>query len=134
MNEADLEAIKRKLNEMFNKLGVQLAGFYYCPHDREGTVTSYATHCDCRKPQPGMLFRAAREHSLDLSESWFIGDILNDVEAGNRAGCHTILFDNGNETEWIEGPYRNPDHKVSNLAEAAGLIIQHSYEKKETSA
>jgi histidinol phosphatase-like enzyme len=49
-----------------------------------------------------MLFNAAAEHDISLENSWMIGDILNDVEAGNRAGCKTVLIDNGNETEWVE--------------------------------
>lgn len=55
-------------------------------------------------------------------ESWFIGDILNDVEAGRRAGCKTILIDNGNETEWQMSPARSPHYTVADLAEAAQVI------------
>ena len=51
----------------------------------------YTRTCECRKPAPGMLLRAAREHRIDLSRSWFIGDILDDVEAGKRAGCRSVL-------------------------------------------
>ncbi|MEC4819406.1 MAG: HAD hydrolase-like protein [Scytonema sp. PMC 1069.18] len=51
--------------------------------------------CECRKPAPGLLLRAACEQNIDLHSSWFIGDILNDVEAGHRAGCKTVLIDNG---------------------------------------
>jgi phosphoglycolate phosphatase-like HAD superfamily hydrolase len=52
-----------------------------------------------------------------------IGDILNDVEAGNRAGCRTVLIDNGNETEWIMADYRTPAYYAQSLADAAGYII-----------
>lgn len=69
-----------------------------------------------------MLLQAAEEHQVDLSASWMIGDILNDVEAGNRAGCKTILIENGNETEWRLDRNRIPDLVAANLAEAAQLI------------
>jgi hypothetical protein len=58
--------------------------------------------------------------------SWMIGDILNDVEAGNRAGCRTIHLDNGNETEWVKGDYRQPACTVPNLPAAAEVICSSS--------
>ena len=93
-----------------------LDGFYYCPHAPQAG-------CDCRKPAPGMLERAAREQGLELQASWMVGDILDDVEAGRRAGCRTVLVDNGNETEWRKAALRAPDHVVSNLLEAAHVIV-----------
>jgi D-glycero-D-manno-heptose 1,7-bisphosphate phosphatase len=78
--------------------------------------------CDCRKPQPGMLLRAAQEHAIDLGHSWLIGDILDDVEAGRRAGCAALLLHNGGETEWRSGPKRLPDRIAGDLPEAARII------------
>ncbi|MBD2091732.1 HAD family hydrolase [Microcoleus sp. FACHB-1515] len=103
-------------------LDVSLSGFYYCPHHPGGTVDEFAIECDCRKPKPGMLLQAAKDHDIDLARSWFIGDILNDVEAGRTAGCRTILIDNGNETEWILKRSRLPNHIVANLTEAARIV------------
>lgn len=117
--EAALVEVDRRLREL---LDVPLSGFYYCPHHPNGTVTEFAIECDCRKPKAGMLLQAAQDHEIDLARSWFIGDILNDVEAGRSAGCRTILIDNGNETEWILTRSRLPDHVVANLMEAAGVI------------
>ena len=75
---------------------------------------------------PGLLQRAAMHHGIDLERSWFVGDILDDVEAGRRAGCRTILIDNGNETEWRRHPgtplLRTPDHVVPDLDVAARII------------
>ena len=85
-------------------------------------MASYALECDCRKPQPGLLHEAAAEHGIDLAGSWMVGDILNDVEAGNRAGCHTVLIDNGNETEWLLTPARMPDLVAADLYSAAQQI------------
>jgi histidinol-phosphate phosphatase family protein len=95
---------------------VPLAGCYHCPHGP-------ADGCDCRKPEPGLLRRAAAELGIDLARSWMVGDILNDVEAGRRAGCRTVLIDNGNETEWAPGPDRRPHHTAPDLARAARVIL-----------
>jgi histidinol phosphatase-like enzyme len=71
---------------------------------------------------PGMLLRAAREHDTDLARSWMIGDILHDIEAGQRAGCKTVLIDNGNETEWDMSALRQPHLVAPDLLEAAAAI------------
>src|SRR5205085_6378312 len=102
---------------------VPLARCYHCPHHPDGTVERYARACACRKPQPGLLLRAARDHDLDLARSWLVGDILDDVEAGRRAGCRTVLLDNGHETEWVLTPERLPHHIACDLAQAADLIL-----------
>lgn len=121
--EIALVPVKSRLCELLEQAGISLDGFYYCPHHPEGMVASYAVACFCRKPQPGLLMHAARLHAIDLPKSWLIGDILNDVEAGNRASCSTILMSNGNETEWQMTALRKPDFMVANLHEAAEIII-----------
>jgi histidinol-phosphate phosphatase family protein len=117
-----LDAVEHQLRVMFAACGATLDGFYSCPHDPRGHVAPYACACDCRKPAPGMLLRAAHDHGIDLRASWLVGDILNDVEAGNRAGCRTILLDNGNETEWRDGPRRRPFAYANDLHGAARLV------------
>ena len=124
--EAALGPVERRLNDLLAQYDVTLDGFYYCPHHPEGSVARYATSCTCRKPMPGMLLRAAVEHDIDLAHSWMIGDILNDVEAGTRAGCRTVLIDNGNETEWELSPLRIPDLSAPNLHAAATMIASMS--------
>lgn len=123
---AAVERAGTHLLRMLKDEDVHIDGFYYCPHHPEGAVDSYRVHCECRKPQPGLLRRAAREHRVDLFASWMIGDILNDVEAGKRAGCRTILVDRGNETEWLPGKFRQPDLTARNLDEALHYILQVS--------
>jgi histidinol-phosphate phosphatase family protein len=105
------------------QIGVEPVAFYWCPHHPEGSVRAYAVECDCRKPKPGMLLAAARDLGIPLAEAWMIGDILNDVEAGKRAGCRAILIDNGGETEWLPGPFRRPDFTAQNFDEAAQMIL-----------
>ena len=106
--EEALVPVEARLRDLLAQVGVPLRGFYYCPHHPKGVVSNYAGVCACRKPAPGLLLRAAEEHHLNLKQSWFVGDILDDVEAGRRAGCRTILLNNGNETEWRSGDERQP--------------------------
>ncbi len=120
-----LDIVDKRLRELVRDCGAMLSGIYWCTHHPDGSFAPYNRLCDCRKPAPGMLLRAAREQGIALEESWFAGDILDDVEAGNRAGCRTVLIDNGNETVWRRGPFREPHCVVGNLHDAA-LAIQHS--------
>ncbi|MVT08498.1 D-glycero-alpha-D-manno-heptose-1,7-bisphosphate 7-phosphatase [Chitinophaga tropicalis] len=124
--ESALSAVIRKVDALLAEQGVQLDGFFYCPHDLEGVVSGYAITCSCRKPAPGMMIRAAEELHISLEGSWMLGDILNDVEAGNRSGCRSILVDNGNETEWDLSPLRKPEFIAGNMLEAAEYIINCS--------
>ena len=121
--EEAMIAVENKLRSLLQSSGISLTGFYFCPHYVNGIIDEYAVDCFCRKPSPGMLLHAAEVHQIDLSRSWMIGDILNDVEAGNRAGCKTILIDNGNETEWIINEKRIADYTVKDLRQAAEIII-----------
>lgn len=122
-SESAIALVECHLREVLRTANVPISGFYYCPHHPQGEIADYAIDCDCRKPQPGLLKRAATEHAIDLSQSWFIGDILHDVEAGRLANCRTILIDNGNETEWQLSPQRLPHHVVTDLQEAARVIL-----------
>jgi D-glycero-D-manno-heptose 1,7-bisphosphate phosphatase len=122
--EEALQLVERQIKTMLAGAGIRLDGFYYCPHYPEGDMQQYVTDCDCRKPEPGMLFKASDELNIDLLSSWMVGDILNDVEAGNRAGCKTILIDNGNETEWLFNIMRTPWSRVKTINEAAEYILK----------
>ncbi len=120
--ETALAAVERRVRELLRDAGVPLAGFYYCPHHPDGSVAAYTRACDCRKPAPGLLLRAIREHGAMPGECWMVGDILHDVEAGRRAGCRTVLIDNGHETEWDQTPARQPDFVAGDLVGAADVI------------
>lgn len=91
LTEDNLGRIHRALLEELRSRGAEIDAVYYCPHHPEGAVTRYRRVCDCRKPSPGMLLRAAREWHLDLSRCVIVGDALSDVEAGSLAGCRTVL-------------------------------------------
>jgi D-glycero-D-manno-heptose 1,7-bisphosphate phosphatase len=123
--EEAMKKVEQRLVELLLDQGVNLHAFYYCPHLPYGPIEAYRKECDCRKPAPGMLKQAAAEHGIDLDASWMIGDILDDVEAGNRAGCRTILLDNGNETEWQISMQRKPHYMAPDLYAAARIVAQH---------
>jgi len=117
---AQLTQLQLALADLLQREGVHLTDFYACTHAAgPGPVPA----CLCRKPAPGLLRQAARAHAIDLRRSWMVGDILDDVEAGQRAGCRTVLLDVGSETVWRTSPLRTPHHRVANWLEAARAII-----------
>jgi histidinol-phosphate phosphatase family protein len=116
--DSALRAVRAHIDRLLQPYAVALEGFYYCPHAADAMPA-----CACRKPAPGLLVRAAAELDLDLDRSWMVGDILNDVEAGRRAGCRTVLIDCGNETQWELTPWRAPDVVAPDLRAAARFIV-----------
>lgn len=91
----ELERIHNTLETLLGKEGAYLDAIYVCPHhpDRgfEGERPEYKIVCDCRKPKPGLLLKAAKDYNIDLSASYMVGDGQNDIGAGQAAGCHTAL-------------------------------------------
>lgn len=91
-----LQLIHNKMETLLGAEGAYLDAIYYCPHHPhkgyEGEVPELKIDCDCRKPKPGMLIKAAEDFNIDLSQSWMIGDGENDVRAGKAAGCRTALI------------------------------------------
>lgn len=117
---AQLQAVLEQ--RLRDEAGVELLDFVVCPH-APGPRGEAA--CLCRKPAPGMLLRAARKHGLDLARSWMVGDTLDDVEAGRRAGCRTLLLDSGGETVWRLTPLRWPHVRCTEWDEVAHAILAH---------
>ena len=127
-SEEDLYKMHKALRRKLLFYNVQLDAIYYCPHLPHARRKEYAKECDCRKPKPGLIYKAAKDFNINLSESWMIGDILNDIEAGNTAGCKTVLINNGNETEWIINEQRVPCCSVEDLRQATEIILKHEME------
>lgn len=118
VSRAAFDALRTHIAQrLHDEAGIVLDGWYICPH-----AAAAAPACPCRKPAPGLLQRAAAEHGIELARSWMVGDILDDVEAGRRAGCRTVLLDVGNETVWHRTPQREPHHRCADLNAAASLI------------
>ena len=93
-----------QLNEIHNKMetllgneGAYLDDIFYCPHHPdtgyEGEIPEYKKVCDCRKPKPGLIIKAAKKYNIDLEQSWMIGDEETDVTAGILAGCRVMRID-----------------------------------------
>lgn len=87
-----LEKITAKMVRELRKSGAFFDGIYYCFHHPEKGLGKYKRNCSCRKPKAGLLFRAARDHGIDLRRSFMVGDSIFDVQAGRRAGCKTFLL------------------------------------------
>lgn len=117
-----LAGLEARIGELLAAEGVSIDAYYWCPHHPDGSDPRFAVACTCRKPEPGLLLRAAAEHGVELASSWVVGDILDDVDAGRRAGCRTVLVDNGGETEWLMAPSRTPHYVADDLAGAARYI------------
>ena len=96
---AELQLIHNKMETLLGAEGAYLDAIYYCPHHPhkgyEGEVPELKIDCDCRKPKPGMLLKAAQDFNIDLAASWMIGDGENDIKAGKAAGCKTALIGEG---------------------------------------
>ena len=96
----ELERIHNKMETLLGKEGAYLDAIYFCPHHPhkgyEGERPELKLDCNCRKPKPGMLLKAAQDFNIDLAKTWMIGDGENDIRAGQNAGCRTALI--GNET------------------------------------
>jgi len=89
--ERDVGLFNNEMKRQLSLEGAHINALYYCPHHSEGIVKEYCKSCTCRKPQPGMLIRAAEEHQINLKESFMVGDKFSDIVAGNSVNCRTIF-------------------------------------------
>jgi D-glycero-D-manno-heptose 1,7-bisphosphate phosphatase len=131
ITEQQLEEINSEMCRRFQAAGAPpLDAIYSCPHHPEATLPAYRVACDCRKPRPGALLRAAREHGLNLAGSFLIGDRMTDIIAGSRAGCRTVLVVTPATSEppiVTAEPLDEsvqPDYICADLKAAADWIIQ----------
>lgn len=116
LDEAAIPGIHRELDRMLSADGVPADAYYHCPHLPGGSVPEYGVECDCRKPAPGMLLRAAADRQVDLERSYMVGDSMRDVRAGQAVGCYSILL----------GPKADEgaDATAPDLAGAADIILR----------
>lgn len=124
------EKIKEKMKKELEKKGVSIDFEYYCFHHPNGKIKKFRKICKCRKPKPGLLITAAKEHNIDLSNSWMIGDGITDIQAGSAAGCKTILIGRMkcDLCNIMENKKVKPDFIAPNLFKAS-LIIQKQERK-----
>ena len=93
--ESAVAVVHQALREMLKKENAVIDGFYYCPHFLGAADARYNKDCECRKPKPGMLHQAEKEHGIDLHRSYVIGDRCVDVAAGKAAGTGTVMVSTG---------------------------------------
>lgn len=141
----ELQEIHRNITRMFLEQGARIDAFYFCPHHPDMGTDPCKRSCGCRKPNPGMLLEAARQLGIDLSASHMVGDTLDDVEAGHRAGCRSVLVrtgHGGNEITVLErmrqasktvAPLQYPDYVADNILCAIDWILEHDFERKPDS-
>jgi D-glycero-D-manno-heptose 1,7-bisphosphate phosphatase len=130
--EEILAAIHERLTERLLSEGARIHAIYYCPHHPEIGEPPYRRFCDCRKPNPGMINQAAREHDIDMASSYMIGDKLSDLELGLRAGVRAVLVLTGYGRITLDRLDVRPAFVCENLLEAANRIVQEH--REETSA
>lgn len=131
LTEEDVDHLNGEMRKNLILAGAPpLDGVYYCPHHPNATLTAYRVDCDCRKPKPGLLIRAAEEMEISLCNSYMIGDRITDIIAGSTAGCRTILVETGQHTappiqttEALDLSIE-PDHVCRGLLEAAVWILE----------
>jgi D,D-heptose 1,7-bisphosphate phosphatase len=118
----------RHISERLAAGGAHVDGFYYCPHHPEAVIEAYRQACDCRKPQPGLLKRAASDLDIALDQSFVVGDRWHDLESGQRVGARGVLVRTGyGRTE--EAAPRSPvapSAIVNNVIEAVSWILRAS--------
>ncbi len=117
LTEEDLLTIHLELVQRLGVEGAVFDALYYCPHLPEATVPAYRLECDCRKPKPGMLFRAECEWGVDMTTSFIVGDMPRDIEAGCAAGVKGVLLGSG------EAASPSGQGPVADLVQAAHLIM-----------
>jgi D-glycero-D-manno-heptose 1,7-bisphosphate phosphatase len=131
LNEQSVERLNEKIEDDLIQAGAPpLDGFYYCPHHPNADLEVYRVDCDCRKPKPGLIIRAARDHDAALENSIMVGDRITDIIAGAAAGCRTVLVETGHH---MEPPIQTsepldlsikPDFTCRGLLEAARWILE----------
>jgi D-glycero-D-manno-heptose 1,7-bisphosphate phosphatase len=122
--EAFVDETHRVLSSRLAAGGAHIEAYYYCPHHPRGSVAAYARECDCRKPSPGLIDRAARDLDLDVARSFVVGDKWIDMGLAEAAGARGILVRTGSgAVEIRRQPGRTADAIVDNLAAAASRIL-----------
>jgi D-glycero-D-manno-heptose 1,7-bisphosphate phosphatase len=122
---AELGRMNEKIRRALAGAGASLDSEYYCLHHPMSLKAKYRVVCDCRKPKPGLLLRAAKENAIDLGGSYFVGDSAVDLEAGKLAGCKTVLVGRAQGRRGAARPPLGvePDYEAPTLAEVPDLIL-----------
>jgi len=109
VEEENLRLIHERMCSLFKELGAIIDAIYYCPHYPGGAVEKFAYACDCRKPNPGMLIKAAEDFGLDLSTCFMVGDKPDDIEVIHRVGGKGIHVQTGKHRNLKQADFRAED-------------------------
>lgn len=123
IDESGLAEIHARLAALLAEQGAHVDAIYACPHHPTEGAGPLRRDCDCRKPAPGLLLRAAREHGLDLASSWMVGDAARDVAAARAAGAHAALVLTGKGAAELPGIAPPPDLVAERLDAAVAAIL-----------
>jgi D-glycero-D-manno-heptose 1,7-bisphosphate phosphatase len=132
VTEKVLGDIHNRLKQLLAEKNAFLDGIYYCPYHPKGVVKKYRQDSEFRKPNPGMILKAAKEMDLDLDQSWCVGNSSRDIEAGLRAGCKTILIDLPSRKLQLKPGEPRPDCKAINIKEVVNIIKKYHRSPVET--
>jgi D-glycero-D-manno-heptose 1,7-bisphosphate phosphatase len=124
ITEDELSVINFRMVSMLGAEGAEVDGIYACIHHPDGSVPEYSYECDCRKPLPGLLERAASEHGVDLASSVMIGDTMRDLEAGRAAGAQSVLVLTG-KGKVVSAEDHGAVHVAPDLASAVDWLLSH---------
>lgn len=120
----EVDAVNLKINDLLKERGVCVDKFYYCPYHPDFNTPE---ECRCRKPSPLLVLKAAEDLEIDLRKSYFVGDMISDVECGINAGVRTVLLKNTLKEEQISGLLvkdKLPNFIAENLIDASDFIIK----------
>jgi len=117
----NLQKVHAKLDRILRSEGIRFREYYYCYHHPQGKVPEYSFECECRKPKPFFILKAAKHYSLDLSKSWMVGDRDSDIECGKAAGTKTIMIENPHSLKYRKSS--QPDFTAANLKDALQIIL-----------
>jgi D-glycero-D-manno-heptose 1,7-bisphosphate phosphatase len=121
-----LQTVDKSIHKAVLSGGGHIDAFYYCPHHSEHGVYPYRQECACRKPAPGLIKKAAREHQIDLSRSFMIGDHSCDIAAGQQAGVRTVFVTTGHGAKEQHKLQQQPDQIAANLAAAVDWVLKEA--------
>jgi D,D-heptose 1,7-bisphosphate phosphatase len=131
INEEFVRSVNERIQSDLNKKGAYIDKFYYCPHHPTEGKGAYLQTCNCRKPAPGMLLSAAKEFSIDLAQSYLVGDRYQDTQTAKKAGLKAVLVKTGygadllrNEGPDKASPENKPDFVAEDILEAVQWILK----------
>lgn len=116
----ELQNVSNYIEYYLQKKSINITAFYYCYHHPEALIVECRKQCECRKPSPYFLNKAAEDYLVDLKSSWMIGDRDSDIECGLRAGCRTIQIKSDHPTN--KAGFSHPQFKVERIEQIKEIL------------